>query len=139
MIMAINDERRSLPTPLVTRLRSAWLALLGRTEAMTGASNVPAAGRAIAEPQALLIEQLIDGLPEAAIVLDREGRVIAFNEMAISIASALRRGEPALIALRMPELVDAIRRATRRHEPQRVEFFERVPLDLGHKTRRECD
>jgi len=128
-MMAINDERRSLPTPLVTRLRSAWLALLGRTEAMTGASNVPAAGRAIAEPQALLIEQLIDGLPEAAIVLDREGRVIAFNEMAISIASALRRGEPALIALRMPELVDAIRRAIRRHEPQRVEFFERVPLD----------
>jgi two-component system phosphate regulon sensor histidine kinase PhoR len=127
--MAINDERRSLPTPLVTRLRSAWLALLGRTEAMTGASNVPAAGRAIAEPQALLIEQLIDGLPEAVIVLDREGRVIAFNEMAISIASALRRGEPALIALRMPELVDAIRRAIRRHEPQRVEFFERVPLD----------
>lgn len=127
--MAINDERRSLPTPLVTRLRSAWLALLGRTEAMTGASNVPAAGRAIAEPQALLIEQLIDGLPEAAIVLDREGRVIGFNEMAISIAPALRRGEPALIALRMPELVDAIRRAIRRHEPQRVEFFERVPLD----------
>ncbi|MGB8636780.1 MAG: ATP-binding protein [Pseudolabrys sp.] len=127
--MAINDERRSLPTPLVTRLRSAWLALLGRTEAMTGASNVPAAGRAIAEPQALLIEQLIDGLPEAAIVLDREGRVIAFNKMAISIAPALRRGEPALIALRMPELVDAIRRAIRRHEPQRVEFFERVPLD----------
>ena len=77
----------------------------------------------------MLIEQLIDGLPEAAIVLDREGRVIAFNEMAISIAPALRRGEPALIALRMPELVDAIRRATRRHEPQRVEFFERVPLD----------
>ena len=127
--MAINDERRSLPTPLVTRVRSAWLALLGRTEAMTGASNVPAAGRAIAEPQALLIEQLIDGLPEAAIVLDREGRVIAFNEMAISIAPALRRGEPALIALRMPELVDAIRRATKRREPQRVEFFERVPLD----------
>jgi two-component system phosphate regulon sensor histidine kinase PhoR len=29
----------------------------------------------------------------------------------------------------MPELVDAIRRATKRREPQRVEFFERVPLD----------
>ncbi|HET8544454.1 MAG TPA: ATP-binding protein [Pseudolabrys sp.] len=126
--MAINDERRSLSTPLATRVRSAWLALLGRTEA-AGASIAPAAGRGLAEPQALFIEQLIDGFPEAAIVLDREGRVIAFNEMAISIAPALRRGEPALIALRMPELVDAIRRAIRRHEPQRVEFFERVPLD----------
>jgi two-component system phosphate regulon sensor histidine kinase PhoR len=29
----------------------------------------------------------------------------------------------------MPELVDAVRRAARRREPQRVEFFERVPLD----------
>ena len=127
--MATNDERRSLPTPLVTRLRSAWLALLGRTEAAAGASIAPVAARVFAEPQALLIEQLIDGFPEAAIVLDREGRVVAFNDMAISIAPALRSGEPALIALRMPELVDAIRRAIRRHEPQRVEFFERVPLD----------
>ena len=127
--MATNDERRSLPTPLVTRLRSAWLALLGRTEAAAGASIAPVAARVFAEPQALLIEQLIDGFPEAAIVLDREGRVVAFNDMAISIAPALSSGEPALIALRMPELVDAIRRAIRRHEPQRVEFFERVPLD----------
>ena len=127
--MATNDERRSLPTPLVTRLRSAWLALLGRTEAAAGASIAPVAARVFAEPQALLIEQLIDGFPEAAIVLDREGRVVAFNDMASSIAPALRSGEPALIALRMPELVDAIRRAIRRHEPQRVEFFERVPLD----------
>jgi two-component system phosphate regulon sensor histidine kinase PhoR len=127
--MAINDDRRSLPTPLVTRLRGAWRALLGHTEATAGASIAPAAARVFPEPQALLIEQLIDGFPEAAIVLDREGRVIAFNEIAISIAPALRHGEPALIALRMPELVDAIRRAIRRHEPQRVEFFERVPLD----------
>ena len=127
--MAINDERRSLPTPLVTRLRSAWLALLGRTEAAAGASISPVANRSLAQPQALLIEQLISGLPGAAIVLDREGRVIAFNEAAATIAPALRRGEPALIALRMPELVDAIRRAIKRHEPQRVEFFERVPLD----------
>jgi two-component system phosphate regulon sensor histidine kinase PhoR len=132
--MAINDERRSLPTPLVTRLRSAWLALVGRTETPAGAGIVPAAPRVFAEPQALLIEQLIDGFPEAAIVLDREGRVIAFNEMAISIAPALRLGEPALIALRTPELVDAIRRATKRHEPQRVEFFERVPLDRWFET-----
>jgi two-component system phosphate regulon sensor histidine kinase PhoR len=62
-------------------------------------------------------------------VLDRDGRVVALNEPAAAIAPALRRGEPALIALRMPELVDAIRRAGKRREPQRVEFFERVPLD----------
>ncbi|MGB6348652.1 MAG: ATP-binding protein, partial [Pseudolabrys sp.] len=86
-------------------------------------------GRTLARPQTLLIEQLIGGLPGAAIVLDREGKVIAYNDAATSIAPALRRGEPALITLRMPDLVDAIRRATKRREPQRVEFFERVPRD----------
>ena len=95
----------------------------------SAAGVAPTADRTLARPQALLIEQLIAGLPGAAIVLDREGRVIAFNEAASGIAPALRRGEPALIALRMPELVDAIRRAAKRREPQRVEFFERVPLD----------
>src|SRR5262245_63633929 len=129
--MAIDDERRNFPgqSGLGTRLRGAWLALLGHAETAEAARNTSAAGRVFAEPQALLIEQLIDGFPEAAIVLDHEGRVIAFNEMAISIAPALRRGEPALIALRMPELVDAIRRATRRRAQERVEFLGPVPLD----------
>ena len=99
--MAINDERRSLSTPLVTRLRAAWLALLGRTESAAGASIAPGVNRALAQPQALLIEQLIGGLPAAAIVLDREGRVIAFNEVAATITPALRRGAPRnLIELR---------------------------------------
>ncbi len=130
--MAINDERRAFPAQsgVAARLRSAWRALLGRPEADGGVRSAPVGGgRVLAEPQALLIEQLIDGFPDAAIVLDREGRVIAFNDTAISIAPALQRGEPALIALRMPELVDAVRRAAKRHEQQRVEFFERVPLD----------
>ena len=90
---------------------------------------MPASGHAALLAQQPLIQTLIGGLHDPAIVLDREGRVVAFNEPAAAIAPALRRGEPALIALRMPELVDAIRRATRRREPQRVEFFERVPLD----------
>ncbi|MBS0249401.1 MAG: two-component sensor histidine kinase, partial [Proteobacteria bacterium] len=79
--------------------------------------------------RARLIEALIGGLPQPAIVLDREGRVVTFNPAARGVAPALRSGEPALIALRMPELVDAIRRAGKRREQQRVEFFERVPLD----------
>lgn len=129
--MAIDDERRGFPihSGLAKRLRGAWFALLGRTEAAAPAGTARAADHSLDPPQALLIEQLIGGFPGAAIVLDREGRVVAFNESATAIAPALRRGEPALIALRVPELVDAIRRATKRREPRRVEFFERVPLD----------
>jgi two-component system, OmpR family, phosphate regulon sensor histidine kinase PhoR len=129
--MAIDHDRREvLPANgLAARLRGAWQALTGHSTIATNAGAARAAEQSLADPQALLIEQLIDGLPGAAIVLDREGRVVAFNEAATSIAPALSRGELALIALRMPELVDAVRRAARRREPQRVEFFERVPLD----------
>jgi two-component system phosphate regulon sensor histidine kinase PhoR len=112
------------------RLHEAWHALFGQP-GLSGASSVVAltAGRVTPSAQAMLIESLIGGLPNPAIVLDREDRVIAFNEAAAAITPALHRGDPALITLRMPELVDAIRRATKRREPQRVEFFERVPLD----------
>jgi len=112
------------------RLRGAWLALLGRlgADANTG-RGLPVYDRTAAHPQALLIDSLIGGLPGPAIVLDRDGRVIAFNAAASAIAPSLRSGEPALITLRMPELVDAIRRAAASQSPQRVEFFERVPLD----------
>jgi two-component system phosphate regulon sensor histidine kinase PhoR len=72
---------------------------------------------------------LIGALPIAAIALDRTARVLAFNTAASDIAPALRLGESALIALRTPELIDAIRRAAASGEAQRVEYVERVPLD----------
>jgi two-component system phosphate regulon sensor histidine kinase PhoR len=130
--MAADRDHRDddLPPAKPGRLRGAWRVLLGRGGNGRDSGDMqPSARRDAAHPQAALIEALIGGLPSPAIVLDREARVIAFNEAATSLAPALRAGEPALITLRMPELVDAIRRAGRRREPQRVEFFQRVPLD----------
>ncbi|HEX5210924.1 MAG TPA: ATP-binding protein [Pseudolabrys sp.] len=133
--MASEDDSANLPrgADWPSRLRGAWLALLGR-DMTVGQGLLPIYDRTAAHPQALMIESLIGGLPNPAIVLDRDGRVIAFNAAAASIAPALRRGEPALITLRMPELVEAIRRATASRTPQRVEFFERVPLDRWFET-----
>jgi two-component system phosphate regulon sensor histidine kinase PhoR len=127
--MATNEDSGNFPA------RATWLGRLRETlsgrSALSGSAGVPepASGPVARSAQVSLIESLIGGLPGPAIVLDGEARVIAFNEAAAAIAPALRRGEPALITLRMPELVDAVRRATKRREPQRVEFFERVPLD----------
>jgi two-component system, OmpR family, phosphate regulon sensor histidine kinase PhoR len=75
------------------------------------------------------IESLIGGLPDPVIALDREGLVVAFNARARALAPALRSGEPASFALRMPEVVEAIRQATATGEAQRIEFSERVPVD----------
>jgi two-component system, OmpR family, phosphate regulon sensor histidine kinase PhoR len=76
-----------------------------------------------------LVDALIAGLPAPVIVLDRDSRVVAFNARAGTLAPALRRGEPASLALRVPEVVDAIRRVASGSGPQRVEFSERVPVD----------
>jgi two-component system phosphate regulon sensor histidine kinase PhoR len=125
--MAIDDDR---PEDWPSRVRGAWRELRGQTSINSSAGGaLPVTNRAAAHPHALLIESLIGGLPGPAIVLDRDGGVIAFNAAASAIAPSLRRGEPALITLRMPELIEAIRRATASRTPQRVEFFERVPLD----------
>ena len=130
--MAIDENNVNLPghADWPSRLRGAWAVLRGRSGTGVNSGNVAAGdSRVGVHPQAMLIESLIGGLPGPAIVLDRGGRVIAFNAPASGIAPALRRGEPALITLRMPELVEAIRRAAASGVSQRVEFFERVPLD----------
>ncbi len=128
--MASEDNRANLPrgADWPSRLRGAWLALLGRPADPNIGRILPISSPSV-HPQASLIESLIGGLPGPAIVLDRDGRVVTFNAAAAAIAPSLRSGEPALITLRMPELVDAIRRAATSWTPQRVEFFERVPLD----------
>ena len=81
-----------------------------------------------------LIETVIAGIPDAVVALDRDGRVLALNAAAEAMAPALRRGDPASIALRMPELVEAIRSANATGEPQRIEFSERVPLDRWYEA-----
>jgi two-component system, OmpR family, phosphate regulon sensor histidine kinase PhoR len=88
------------------------------------------------EPSAAsqLIDTVLAGLPDAVVALDHEGIVISFNAPAVALAPALRRGEPASFALRMPEVVAAIRRATSSGEAQRIEFSERVPVDRWYQA-----
>jgi two-component system, OmpR family, phosphate regulon sensor histidine kinase PhoR len=103
-------------------------ALIGSEQVVHKALPAP-----LAEPSpprtAPLVDALIAGLPAPVIVLDRDSRVVAFNARAGALAPALRRGEPASLALRVPEVVDAIRRVASGAGPQRVEFSERVPVD----------
>jgi two-component system phosphate regulon sensor histidine kinase PhoR len=72
---------------------------------------------------------IVAALPDPVVMLDRGGRVMAFNGKAQAIAPALRRGEPVSIALRMPELLTALRRVGETGQSQRIEFDERFPVD----------
>ena len=105
----------------------AAAALVAMRIGQTGAriSPVLAASERGGDP----LHAIVSGLPDPVIALDRDGRVVALNEPARVLAPALRQGEPVTLALRMPELTEAIDRACTRGEQQRVEYSERVPLD----------
>jgi two-component system, OmpR family, phosphate regulon sensor histidine kinase PhoR len=97
--------------------------------------NRPAPPIAIAEPVfADPLKPFIDGLPDPVIALDRTGRVLALNERARTMAPALRQGEPVSLALRMPELIEAIGRALEGGEEARVQYSERGPFDRWFET-----
>jgi two-component system phosphate regulon sensor histidine kinase PhoR len=81
-----------------------------------------------------LVEAVLAGLPDPVVALDRRGDVVALNARAGTLAPALRRGEPVSLALRNPEILEAIRRATTTASAQRVEYFERVPLDRWYEA-----
>jgi two-component system phosphate regulon sensor histidine kinase PhoR len=104
--------------------------LVGAREDESAATPVarPAAGLIATPPEEyLLLDAVISGMPDPVVVLDQEERVVAFNREAAAFASALRRGEPASIALRAPELVEAIRAANSIGKTQRATFSSRLP------------
>jgi two-component system phosphate regulon sensor histidine kinase PhoR len=108
----------------------SWLdRLAGRGTATTAATPaVPPEGEPVRPPQDIaLLEAAISAMPDPVVVLDQAGHVIAFNGEAAALAPALRRGEPASIALRMPELVEAIRSAGATGKAQRIELSARLP------------
>jgi two-component system phosphate regulon sensor histidine kinase PhoR len=86
------------------------------------------------EPDDDLLRAVVAGLPDPVVALDHDGRVLAVNDRARRLAPALRQGEPVALALRMPELIEAIGRAAAEGEEQRVVYFERVPLDRWYEA-----
>ena len=98
--------------------------------------NVSYAARpvAVSERAADPLRAVVAGLPDPVIALDRDGRVLALNDGARSLAPALRQGDPVSLALRMPELIEAVSRAYARGEEQRVQYSERVPIERWFET-----
>jgi two-component system, OmpR family, phosphate regulon sensor histidine kinase PhoR len=97
-----------------------------RDEGRSAAVTADASGPADAERA---VEALIASLPDAVIVLDADARVVAFNAPARALAPALAHGASGSLALRVPEIVAAIRAVAGRRVPLRVEYSQRVPVD----------
>ena len=108
----------------------AVLAVTGLLQAQRGAARATQIADTVdAGSSYRAFEIILEGLPDPVIATDRNGLVLALNAPAQRLAPALRRGEPASLALRMPPLVDAMRRASTSDEAQIAEFADRGPID----------
>lgn len=105
------------------------LAALGFFFAKPGTSGTAVDGDAARDVSQDLLTSFLAALSDPAVVLNRDGWVVAVNPAARALAPGLRRGEPASIGLRIPELVDAIARAVKGKSAERVEFSERIPTE----------
>jgi two-component system phosphate regulon sensor histidine kinase PhoR len=105
-------------------------AMFGRW--LSGSRDAPQAshsGATVSVVDVPMLDAFVASLPDGAIVLDRDGRVLSFNKAAHVIAPALARGQPASLALRVPEVVEAMREVSGGGGPRSVEFAQRVPVD----------
>ena len=75
------------------------------------------------------VNAIIAGMPDAAVLLDRAGRVIHLNAAAAQLAPALRKNELAQFALRSPEIITALREAIATAESRRASYLDHVPVD----------
>jgi two-component system, OmpR family, phosphate regulon sensor histidine kinase PhoR len=147
---ALRRLARARPVLLTAALVFAALvqvAGLGMVPALTAFAAVAAAvliregslsGGAVATPHAdrlmpaivdRAVEAVVSDLPDPTIVLTPESAVVAFNQSAQEITPGIQCGEPISFALRIPNVLEAIRAVAASRQTRRIEFFQRVPTD----------
>ena len=110
---------------------AAWL-LLAVTAILLpprgGESAQPASGDAddTAIPS---LETFLAAMQNPVVILDAAMAVQYFNASARELVPNLRLAEPIAFALRVPEVIDAVRVVTEKGGARRVDYAERVPVE----------
>jgi two-component system, OmpR family, phosphate regulon sensor histidine kinase PhoR len=116
--------------PAVIGFAVIALAVLIREAALPGTDDASMYGeRTMPLLADRMVNAIIAGLSDPALALAPDSQVIAFNASAQQILPGISRGEPISFALRVPDVLEAIRAVAASRHSQRVEFFERVPTD----------
>jgi two-component system, OmpR family, phosphate regulon sensor histidine kinase PhoR len=106
------------------------LAVLVREAALPGVGAASLYGGSTAPAIAdRVVEAVISGLPDPAIALTPDSLVVAFNTNVQQITPGILRGEPFSFAMRVPDVLDAVRAVAATRQPRRTEFFQRLPTD----------
>src|SRR6201994_1704589 len=72
---------------------------------------------------------LITAMPEPAVIVSADERAAAANKPALDLLPGLRIGDPFVLGLRAPDVVDSRRRVMASGEPETVQWSERVPVE----------
>ncbi len=113
---------------LVTLVVIALAALIG--DARSGPVKLPQVDAAEQHREVdRAIGAVVGAFPDAVILLDAADRVLASNPAAREIAPALAVDQPVTLALRIPEVHQAVRQARAAGARQRAEFVTRVPIE----------
>jgi two-component system phosphate regulon sensor histidine kinase PhoR len=116
--------------PALIGFAAVATAVLIREVRMTGSgAAMPNADRMMPAIVDRTVEAVVSDLPDPTIVLTPESTVVAFNESAQETTPGILRGEPISFAMRVPNVLEAIRAVAASREMRRIEFFQRVPTD----------
>jgi two-component system, OmpR family, phosphate regulon sensor histidine kinase PhoR len=73
--------------------------------------------------------QLVAAMPEPAVIVSSDERAAAANRPALNLLPGLRVGDPFVLGLRAPDVLDARRRVMASGEAETVQWSERVPVE----------
>src|ERR1700722_1757750 len=82
-----------------------------------------------AQIRSAFASKLVGAMPEPAIIVGADDRAAAANKPALVLLPARRIGEPLVLALRSPDVIDAIRAVTASGEAETALWSERVPIE----------
>src|SRR5436190_5574347 len=112
----------------------AGAALLVNRDAVPSGDSATLAPASQHGDEPLVLQSVIDALPDPVIAVTWKGDVAALNSQVRKIAPSLRPGEPLSLGLRRPALIAAVRRASATGHSQRVEFSERARADHWYEV-----
>jgi two-component system, OmpR family, phosphate regulon sensor histidine kinase PhoR len=73
--------------------------------------------------------QLVGAMPEPAVIVGPDERAAVANKPAFELLPGLRVGDPLVLGLRAPDVIDARRRVMASGEAETVHWSERVPVE----------
>ena len=96
---------------------------------MIGAKRTMSDAEVLAPSSTPLIAALIEAMPEPVLAVTGDGRVVAANRHAKGVLPALRVGGNLALALRDPDILDAVDRVFGSGQTEQVSWRDRVPVE----------